>query len=151
MENGKGIGGVGRLTGAVIGKLQVYYGNAIRANKDSVDEMRKAIWAIWYHEASTDSDPQHYFCPSGSESWCGYRRAQVEGTERSYRHPHPIPVAIMKEIKPIFKDLVATELLKKCLRGRTQNANESFNNKEWTICPKNTNSGGGGNCAHCCC
>ena len=50
-------------------------------------------------------------------------------------------MAIMKEIKPVFKDLAATELLKRCLEGRTQNANESFNNKVWSVCPKTSNSG----------
>lgn len=141
MEDGKSIGGAGRLTDAIIDKLQVYYVNAIRANKENVDDMRQAIWAIWYHESSTDSDPQHGACPAGPESWCGYRRAQAEGTVDQYKHPHPIPMAIMKEIKPIFKDLAATELLKRCLKGRTQNSNESFNNKVWSVCPKTSNSG----------
>ena len=141
LADGKGIGGAGRLTDAVIDKLQVYYGNAIRGNKNKIDEMRNAIWAIWYPEASTDSDPQHYMCPSGEESWCGYRRAQADDAEKSYKHPHPIPMAVMKEIKPIFKDLVATDLLKRCVKRRTQNPNESFNNRVWAICPKTTNSG----------
>lgn len=141
LADGKGIGGAGRLTDSVIDKLQVYYGNAIRGNKGNIEDMRKSIWAIWYHEVSTDSEPLHSMCPSGRESWCGYRRAQAEGAEKTYRHPHPIPMAVMTEIKPIFKDLVATELLKRCLKGRTQNPNESFNNKVWSICPKNTNCG----------
>ena len=46
----------------------------------------------------------------------------------------------MKEIKPVFKDLCATELLKRCLGAHTQNANESFNKRVWAICPKISNS-----------
>lgn len=42
----------------------------------------------------------------------------------------------MAEIKPVFKDLAKTELLRKCLRGYTQNANESVNNMVWKFCPK---------------
>lgn len=141
LEDGKGIGGVGRLTDPIIDKFQVYYGNAIRDNKDNLHNMRIAVWAIWYHESSTDSDPQHHCCPPGPSSWCGYRQAQAEGTEKDYKHPHPVPMAVMKAIKPVFQDLCATQLLERCLKGRTQNANESFNNKVWTMCPKTTNSG----------
>lgn len=43
----------------------------------------------------------------------------------------------MLEIKPIFEDLSNHNLLKKCLHGRTQNPNESFNNIIWTRIPKN--------------
>lgn len=141
LEDGKGIGGYGRLTDALINKLQIYYGNAIREHKDSVDDMRRAIWAIWYHVGSTDSDPQHYACPSGPDTWCGYRRAQTQGLQATYKHPHPVPAAVLKEIKPVFKNLCTTELLTRCLGANTQNANESFNNTVWRICPKTSNSG----------
>ena len=43
----------------------------------------------------------------------------------------------MSKIKPIFKDLSDPTLLKKSLRGRTQNLNELFNNFIWTRIPKN--------------
>ena len=46
-------------------------------------------------------------------------------------HPLPISMAVMKEIKPVFKDLC----------DRTQNANESLNNRVRAICPKTSNSG----------
>lgn len=39
-------------------------------------------------------------------------------------------------IKPVFKNLVKTELLVRCVGGNTQNNNESFNSKIWKICPK---------------
>ena len=48
-------------------------------------------------------------------------------------------MAIMKEIKQVFKDLIATELLN--LKGRTQNANESFNSKVLSVCLKTLNIG----------
>ncbi|GFW15575.1 uncharacterized protein TNCV_4657151 [Trichonephila clavipes] len=35
----------GRLTGAEIDKLQRYYGLAIRNNTDSINSMKRAIWA----------------------------------------------------------------------------------------------------------
>jgi hypothetical protein len=71
LSDGKGIGGPGRLTDSVINKLQVCFGNAIRANKNCFDDMRKAVWAIWFHECSTDLHPQHAFGPKGPQLWCG--------------------------------------------------------------------------------
>ena len=38
---------------------------------------------------------------------------------------------IVCKIKPIFEDLSKDELLQRCLHGRTQNANESFNGMIW--------------------
>ena len=43
---------------------------------------------------------------------------------------------MLKILRPIFEDLSKEELLKQCLHGKTQNANESFNNIVWLKCPK---------------
>ena len=43
---------------------------------------------------------------------------------------------MLKILRPIFEDLSKEELLKRCLHGKTQNANESFNNIVWLKCPK---------------
>lgn len=42
------------------------------------------------------------------------------------------------ELKPIFKDLSDPSLLKKCLKGKSQNPNESLNNLIWSRLPKKT-------------
>lgn len=42
----------------------------------------------------------------------------------------------MTRIKPIFQDLSAPDLLKKCLHGRSQNPNYSVNQIIWTRLPK---------------
>ena len=39
-------------------------------------------------------------------------------------------------MKPIFQDLSSDDLLSKCLHGKTQNANESFNGMVWERIPK---------------
>ncbi|GFS84321.1 uncharacterized protein TNCV_4605421 [Trichonephila clavipes] len=46
----------------------------------------------------------------------------------------------MDEIKPIIAELSAPKLLKKCVWGKTQNANESFNATVWKYCPKTSGS-----------
>ena len=40
-------------------------------------------------------------------------------------------------MKPIYKNLIKHEELSKCLHGKTQNQNESFNAVIWERAPKN--------------
>jgi hypothetical protein len=42
----------------------------------------------------------------------------------------------MDELKAIFEELSADELLKKCVHGGTQNGNEAFHHLIWERCPK---------------
>lgn len=42
----------------------------------------------------------------------------------------------MVAIKPIYEDLTQEKLLERCLHGKTQNPNESFNNCIWKRVPK---------------
>ena len=49
LDDGKSIGGTGRLTKKTIDKLHVYYGNAIRNNTNDIREMQTAVMAIWHH------------------------------------------------------------------------------------------------------
>ncbi|GFU43936.1 uncharacterized protein TNCV_4182151 [Trichonephila clavipes] len=44
----------GRLTDAEIDKLQRYYGLAIRNNTDSINSMKRPIWAPYLQNASTE-------------------------------------------------------------------------------------------------
>ncbi|GFX45881.1 uncharacterized protein TNCV_3607421 [Trichonephila clavipes] len=53
----------GRLAYAEIDKLQRYYGLAIRNNTDTINSMKQAIWATYFHKASIDAYPQHGLCP----------------------------------------------------------------------------------------
>lgn len=141
LEDGKSIGGKGRLTDKVIDLITVYYGNAIRANKNSVSEMRKAIWATYFHTRSTNSEPLHSFCPTGSDSWCGYQKAIISGCPEKYIHKNLLPLVVMDAMKPIFNDLSHPKLLVRCIGGKTQNSNESINALVWKCCPKTSSCG----------
>ena len=113
LEDGKSLGGKGRLTLKEIDTLQVYYGKAIRENNNSVDDMKRAIWAIFFHKLSTDKKPMHSLCPK--DGWCQYN------TDRnSYKQKHSHPEDAINEIKPTFRDLANPELLKKCIHGKTK-------------------------------
>lgn len=139
LSDGKTIGGKGRLTDSLILKLSSHYGNAIRGNSKSVSEMRRAIWAVWSHTASSDKEPMHFFCPKGENSWCKYNRAALNNEH--FTHKNTVPLPVMLAIKPIFKDLSHPDLLKRCLDGKTQNPNESYNSTLWKYCPKTIGSG----------
>lgn len=127
LSDGKSISGKNRLTDSAIDRLQNYYGLAIRQNVDSVENMKKAVWAVYFHTLSTNEEPSHELCPAGADSWCKFNKGKVTGV--NYNHPHSLPRAIMDEIKPIFRDLAHPDLLKKCLHGRTQNPNECVNSR----------------------
>ncbi|GFX97802.1 uncharacterized protein TNCV_456811 [Trichonephila clavipes] len=136
LSDGKSISGKNRLTDKFIDTITTYYGNAIRQNNSSVSDMRQAIWAIYCHYRSTDEEPMHHFCPIGDTSWCKYQKAVATNSASLFKHKNIVPIAVMDEIKPIIAELSAPKLLKKCVGGKTQNANESFNSTVWKYCPK---------------
>ena len=140
LDDGKPIGGHGRLTDELIDKMQTYYGNAIRAYPNDLKGMAKAIWASLCHRASSDDNLRHDFCPTGPDSWCGWQQMQA-GKIESYKHHNIMPAAIMKAVKPTYVRLADISLLRRCLRGATQNQNEAFNGLIWSFCPKTTTGG----------
>ncbi|GFU82159.1 uncharacterized protein TNCV_4466101 [Trichonephila clavipes] len=141
LSDGKSIGGKGRLTDRMIDLITTYYGNAIRQNKTCMPDMRKAVWAVYFHIRSSDEEPLHSFCPVGPNSWCKYQNQVLEGSVENFRHSNKLPVAVMDAIKPVFNDLSQPKLLQKCLGGKTQNNNESINSLIWKLCPKTLGCG----------
>ncbi|GFV60288.1 uncharacterized protein LOC101238613 [Trichonephila clavipes] len=75
-------------------------------------------------------------CPEGSESWCRYQREKAAGSPLK-EIEQGLPNKIINQIKPTYLKLCNETLLKKCLHGKTQNCNESYNNILWNIVPKN--------------
>ncbi|GFW79736.1 uncharacterized protein TNCV_4361621 [Trichonephila clavipes] len=134
LSDGKNISGRGRLTLKEVDSIQHYYGLAIRKDLSSVEDMKRAIWAIYFHKLSTEDNLQHALCPLGEDSWCCYNRSIVTG--EFYIHKHSLPESILLKVKKVFRDLTEKDLLKKCLHGRKQNPNESFNKCIWERIPK---------------
>lgn len=81
LEDGKGIGGMGRLTKKKIDTLQNYFGFSIRQNAGNLTQMQADVKAVLYHVASTDSCPRHEFCPENL--WCKYKL-----DPNNYKHRH---------------------------------------------------------------
>ena len=129
LDDGKGLGGAGRLTKKKIDTLQNYFGFSIRQNSSNLEKMRADVMAVLYHVASTDENSQHHLCPS--DSWCKYKM-----DPDTYKHKHGLPTSVVKFIKPVFEDLSDEKLLRKCLHGKTQNVNECLNKLIWDRCSK---------------
>ena len=69
----KGLGRRGRLTDAVIDRLQNYFGVAIRQNSGNLTWMKAGVLATLFHVASSKDNNWHFpHCPTGSNSWCKY-------------------------------------------------------------------------------
>lgn len=134
--------GWGKLTDRSIGELTKFYGLAIRRNADSVENMKEAIWATFFHCSSSDNNPKHHKCPPGDQSWCKWRQAEASGTLGSFKHTRePFNPTVLQAIKPIYQDLSSDELLERCLGAHTQNSNESLNSCIWSLAPKHLHSG----------
>ena len=131
--------GHGKLTLAAINKLTLYYGKAIRSCTGDKDAMRSAVFASFFHAASTDEEPHHNHCPVGRNSWCFFQRALAKGEEPGYHRDKvgtPLAKDVAEKVKEVYVRLGHPDLLDRCLQGKTQNANESLHSKVWLKCPK---------------
>ncbi|GFW97865.1 uncharacterized protein TNCV_1426281 [Trichonephila clavipes] len=72
------------------------------------------------HKLSTDVKPQHGFCPSDTDTWCKFKKAELLG--EAYHHKNSLPVDVVEALRPVFRDLANLELLKKCLHGGLRRA-----------------------------
>ncbi|GFU54170.1 dopamine D2-like receptor [Trichonephila clavipes] len=98
--------------------------------------MMSSVIAAFFHCVSGKNNSLHGQCPEGSESWCRYQRAKSAGSPLKEIEQR-LPNKIINQIKPTYLKLCNETLLKKCLHGKTQNCNESYNNILWNIVPKN--------------
>ena len=135
-KDNRGYGGKGKLTNATVDKLQNYYGIAIRSNSNDLPAMKKAVLATLFHVASSSKHIWHDHCPRGADSWCRFQQDKATGNS-TFKPGSGLPLSIVEgALKPIYRDLSSDDLLSKCLHGKTQNRNESFNGMIWDRIPK---------------
>ena len=131
--------GYGKLTQMAITRLTAYYGQAVCAHPGDLNGMRDAVLASFYHGISTDDVPQHDRCPQGKDSWCFYQKALALDDEPGAHRDNvgtPLSVEVAEHVADVYARLSHEDLLRRCLRGVTQNANESLHAKVWRKCPK---------------
>lgn len=126
LSDGKGLGGLGRLTLQRIDYFQRLYGNAIRDNKGNAQEMSRQTKAILKHY----SDPADHTCCIPEK--CSYLR----DPENHKPIQKALPPAVVSVIQPVFDDLSNPKLLDGCTNLQTQNRNESFHHCVWGFVPK---------------
>ena len=119
-----------RLTDAKIDTLQNYFGIALRQHVGDLDAMVNGCMASMFHVANF-----HDKCPKSDDTWCQFWRDKIEGTNK-HKEKGSLALSVRKAILPIYQDLCKHENLIKCLHGKTQNANESFNGMIWNRVPK---------------
>lgn len=66
----------------------------------------------------------------------GVNLLKLNWMEEKNHHKNSLPQVMCQVIEPNYKDLSNKTLLKRCLRGRTQNPNESFCAAIWKRLPK---------------
>ena len=129
----KRVSGFKELTETMIDRLQNYFGIALRSNVITVEAMAGAILASLFHVASSSRRNLHTHCEKGVIRQ--YQR-DIANDTNMYKPGPGLPDNIISHVKPIYQDLVKPEVLKKCLHGKTQNLNESFNSMICERAPK---------------
>ena len=94
--------------------------------------MQNDIWAIFKHMIQDDSismAEQHVNCPK-------YALCKYWVNNSNYDPSKRLPCIFADALKPIFTRLTNEDILQRCLKGFTQNQNESLNGTVWNRCPK---------------
>ena len=124
-EDVKGLGGKSRLIDPKTDILQNYFGTPLIQNAGDIDKMISACKASMFHVAG-----YHENCPKNQNLRCQYQQDGLNGPN-SYKGKGGLALDVRAAILPVYNDLCKRENLSKCLHGRTQNRNESFNAMEW--------------------
>lgn len=138
-----GLGGraAGALTDQVITSLQGFFHKALTKNIPDIKKMQQAIKATVLHCGSTDKKPNHSLCPKTPDdtNWCFYNKRKYKREKDLGTHekmPVKLDEKVVKAILPVYERLSSEELMKRCARGGTSNANEGIHSVIWKKVPK---------------
>jgi len=67
--------------------------------------MKEAIMATLYHKYSSDTHPQHQFCPVGEDSWCSWQKAKATENLANYKHKPTLADDVFKAILSYLRKL----------------------------------------------
>ena len=133
------LSGKNKLTVNKIDILSSLFGKAIRENiGKTYGEMKRAILATFYHIFCG----RHTLCPLTKTSYCYFQRQIAFGKDSKEIEAKRSSLAITldedseEKVKNIYFSLTEKTLLERCLKGLTQNSNESFHSKIWVKAKK---------------
>ena len=123
--------GFRKLTQASFTKLTSYYRKAIHAHPDDLPAMTNAVFATYYHAVSTDDNPQHTHHPSGETAGASSSVPRPLGRRLALIVVMSAPLSpeVAIHVKDVYNCLRLSDHLSRCLRGATQNPNESLHSK----------------------
>ena len=106
--------------------------------EEIVARLQKKCLAAFHHLiVHEEPQDQHYYCPDGILSWCSYKRDQVTNkNEDEIKNKSRLDPVFLDLLQKMITDLTSKELLSRCIRGLTQNSNESLNSVVWSILSK---------------
>ena len=131
-RNTTGLGGKGKLTNTEIDTVQNCFGIALRSNVGNLAFMKSACMASMYHICG-----YHDNCPKSADTCCQYYKDKQDNTNY-YKSKGDFPINVRRAILLIYQSLCKSDIMEKCLHGKTQNANESFNGIIWNCVLKAT-------------
>ena len=107
----------------------------------TVEVAQNTLLSSYYHARSSDANPTPHLCPPGEKSWCWVQRAKFRNEVLASHSTKNLYLSrrdavLCKRIFLVYCDLTATDFLERCIKQRTQNANESLHSKLWLKCPK---------------
>ena len=108
----------------MITKITNTYATNLKRRARDPAGMKLTILGGIFHMASTDSNPQHKYCPKGPDSYCSFNRAIANNSSQTQSD---FQCRYSKEIFLTVKRLTEPDLLKHCVKMLTQNAKESYN------------------------
>ena len=89
---------------------------------------------------STDASQQHQRCPEGVDSKCFYQKVLARGEHPVSHQDHPSHTALSREVAekvlPVYRRMSDKNLLRRMIRGGTQNMNKCLNSTIWVRCLK---------------
>ena len=112
--------------------MQNYFGIVLRSNVGNLVVMKSECVGSMYHICG-----YHGNCPKSLDTWYQYQKDKQEKTS-DYKSKGNLPIDDRRTFLPIYQSLCKSEILEKCLHGKTQKANESFNGMIWNRVPKAT-------------
>ena len=119
--------GLNALTEPVIANFQNYFGIALRVNTGgTVQPMADAIWLASCMLPAMRNRIIMIYVRSHPQVGANTNGDRFNNTNL-FQHGTALPNDVIAHVKPIYTDLIKHEEPKKCLHGRTQNQNESFN------------------------
>ena len=109
------LSGKGRITQKLQKQLSISYSQALKDAAPDAQYMQRAVLATLYHRTSTDTHPQHQYCPEGNGSWCKYQVETSQGVldkNRQYKHKVSIKPEYGEQLVSLYNRLSSPGMLK---------------------------------------